>query len=114
MCVRRVPHRRQIRWAMPGAADIEPLAKRRDLACRRETARLAEMHPDKIDEPLSNEWHPLVRAVEEFAHGDWHRCLLPQHVEVAVVLRRKRILDEKGPIPLQFLRSEEHTSELQS
>ena len=73
------------------------LGQDRDFARGRESARLGNVHADVVDEPFGDQRLPLVRAVEEFAHGDGRGAILPDLPEVADILRRERVFDEEHP-----------------
>lgn len=69
----------------------------------RNAADLRKMATDEIDLPPAHQRHPLVGIVEQFAHGDWCRRLAAEMLEVADILRRERILDEKRVIRFEIL-----------
>src|SRR3712207_1094134 len=94
------------------------------------------MHADEIDQTLPDERHVLGLIHEQLAHSDGRRGALAHQPEVLCVLRRERVLEEKQVVGFEFsgeayglyrrytlvdivqqlhlVRSEEHTSELQS
>ncbi len=65
------------------------------VARRGDPAHLADVHAQEIDQPLLDQQPPLVRVVEQLAHGDRGGALLPDHAEPFDIFRGQRILQEK-------------------
>jgi len=72
---------------VPRGFDAVHLAQNRNLPRRREAAGLGKVHADVVDEAFRHQWDPLVRTVEEFAHGDRRSAILSDLPEIAEVLR---------------------------
>src|ERR1035437_4191717 len=51
------------------------------------------MNTDVVDQALGNQRDPLMRVVEQLAHGERGRTLLPDHSEISSVLRRESVLE---------------------
>src|SRR5262249_29287061 len=68
--VHSVSDRRNIARPMPGRADVEKLAARRDLPRHVQAARCGDVDADEIDEPLGHQENPLVPVYEKLPHGD--------------------------------------------
>ncbi len=74
MGVRGMADRRDVTRAVPGAADVEPLAQSGDLARDAQPADLRNMNPDEVNQPLGNQADPFVRTVETARPSQWeHR-----------------------------------------
>ena len=78
---------------MPSHAEL--LGENRDLARGSESAGLRNVYPDVIDQALGDQRLPLVRAVEQLAHGDRRGAVLADLPEVAEIFRRERIFEEE-------------------
>jgi hypothetical protein len=57
---------------------------------------------EEVDQPPGHQRHPLVGVVEQLAHRNRRRRLLPQRGEVADVLRAQRVLEEEQVVRLQL------------
>src|SRR5918994_5939490 len=97
-------HRRDVTRAVPRRAYAEKFAVRRQLARQAQAPDIRDMHPDKVDQAVTDERHVLGLIDEELPHGEGRRSLLPQDAEVLDVLRRERVLQEEQTVRLQFLR----------
>ncbi|SPF49850.1 hypothetical protein SBA4_4210005 [Candidatus Sulfopaludibacter sp. SbA4] len=86
---------RDVAGPVPRGLDAEVLGQDGDLARGCESAGLRNVHADVVDQPLGDQRLPLVRAVEQLAHGDGGGAVLPDLAEVGVVLGRERILEEE-------------------
>src|ERR1700692_2209051 len=80
---------------MPRSLYAELLGENGDLARRAEASRLRNMHANVVDELLGDQRLPLVRAVEELAHGNGGGAVLADLAEIAQVLGRERVLEKK-------------------
>src|SRR5260221_13353598 len=80
--VRAVSDGGHIAGTMPGRAHVVDLAESGDLAARGQPAGLGNVDADVVDEPLGDKRRPLVRAVEQLAHGERGGALLADHAEV--------------------------------
>ena len=83
---------------MPGTADVEAFGQGGDFTSDAQSADLGDVDSDEIDQAFGDKTGPLVWVIEEFAHGNGHTGLLTQHLEVADVFRRDRILNEEGTV----------------
>src|ERR1017187_3199759 len=81
--------------AVPGGLDAVDLGHGGDLAHGRQAAGLAHVDADVIDQASGDERGPLVRAVEELAHGDGRGTLTADLVEVRDVFGRERVFHEE-------------------
>jgi hypothetical protein len=61
------------------------------------------MDPDVVDQAVADQRRPLVRAVEQLAHRNRRRALLPDDAEPLDVFRRKRVFQKEQPEPLALL-----------
>ena len=66
-------------------------------------ADVGHVHADEIDHALLDERHVLVHVDEEFTHGDGHGGVVADVLEVVVLLRRQRVLEEKEAVGLELL-----------
>ncbi len=86
---------RDVAWSVPGGADVELFGEHGDLATRGEAADLRDMAADVINEALGDEGLPLVRAVEELAHGERGGAVLADLAEVVDVFGREGVFEEE-------------------
>src|SRR5579884_1388615 len=93
---------REVAGTVPGGADAEELGHGGDLANGRQAASLRDVDADEIDEALGDERGPLVRAVEEFAHGELRGALLADHAEIRDVFGREGVFEEEQAERLDF------------
>src|ERR1700693_1605271 len=84
--VRHVADGRHVAGAMPCCLHAKMFAKNRDLASWSKASSLRNMTTDVVNQPFGDQRRPFVRAVEEFAHGDRRRTLLPDLAEVRDIL----------------------------
>src|SRR5438046_930959 len=87
---------------MPGGADPEKFAERRNFSSHANAADLAEVASDVIDEAVFDDIHVLVGVIEEFTHRNGRGALLAQNFEITDILRAKRIFHEEWMILLDF------------
>ena len=65
------------------------------MARRGNTTHLADVHANKIDEPILNKRHPLVRMIKKFAHRQGCGTLRAHVVKIRIVFRRERIFQKE-------------------
>ena len=87
--------RRNVAGPVPGGTNAVHAGECRHVSGRREAAHLADVHADKVDQPVLDERRPLSRVVEEFPHRDGRGALLPDVSEPLQVFRRERVLQEE-------------------
>src|SRR5579872_1083713 len=75
--IRHVAYRRYVAGAVPSRLYAEGFGENCDLARRAESAHLRQMNANIVDEPLGDQRLPLMRIVEQLAHGDWSGAVLP-------------------------------------
>src|ERR1700722_18995883 len=85
--VGHVAYRRNIPRAMPGGPDPIRFGQDRDFARRSKPAYLGNMHAYVVNKSSLNQRLPLVWVVEELAHGNRCRTVLPDLLEVGDVFR---------------------------
>ena len=98
-----VRDRRGVAGAVPGGLHAEELAERRHLARRAQPADLRDVDADEVDQPAGDQRQVFLLRVEQLAHRDRHARLLPDEVEVVLLLGRQRVLDEERVVLLQLL-----------
>ena len=88
---------------LPGGVDAEGFAEARDLATRRDAARLGYPHADVVDEALGDEGRPFVGIHEEFPHGLGRRALFPDEPVPLHLFRGQHVLNEEDAVGFQPL-----------
>ena len=114
MQVGRVADRRDIAGAVPSGAEAVQVGVEGDVARQGETAHLAYMHTNKVDELPGNQWLPFARVVEQLAHGQRRGALLADAGEPLQVLRREEIFQEEELGRLQVFRKLHRVDGLQA
>src|SRR5262249_35619332 len=80
---------------MPGGANAEEFRERLNLARRTQASYLRDVDAYEIDQAVLDQRHVFVLRVEQLAHGQRGRGLLPQDFEMFVFLGRERIFEEE-------------------
>jgi len=78
---------RDVSGPVPSSFYAKILGQNRDLARRRQAARLRQVDANVINQALDNQRLPLVRAIKQLTHGQGSRALLANLAEVGNVLR---------------------------
>src|SRR5215212_7854853 len=98
-----VAHRRSVARPMPGRAHAEEIAKSRDLAGHADAADLREMAANEINQTPADNIDVFIRIIEQLAHRNWRRALLPKNFEVTDIFGREGIFHEIWAILFQLL-----------
>ena len=80
---------------VPGGANAVHAGKYRRVTRGCEATHLADVHSDKVNQPVLDERGPLSGVVEEFPHGNGRGALLPYAAEPFQVLRGERVLQKE-------------------
>ena len=88
-------NRRCIARTVPRGSHIVHIGKCSDIARRSNTPHLADVHANKINEPILNKRCPLVRMIKKFAHRQRCGALRAHVVKIRIVFRRESIFQKE-------------------
>src|SRR5437016_3626042 len=99
----RMVDRIDVARPVPGGPHAEGFRQTRELQTGSDAADVVEPDADEIDQAVRYQAGPFHRMAKQFAHRDRSAALLPDHFEVAHLLRRQRVLRKKQAVLLQRL-----------
>ena len=109
----RVAHRRAVARAVPGGPHAERLGGHRGLAGGGQPAQVAEVHPQKVNQPPADQRQPLAGLGEQLAGGDGRGRRGAQPFVPADLLKRQRVLKKEEPETLNIFRKAQRLHRIQ-
>src|SRR5206468_12303301 len=82
-----MPDGRNVTRTVPGGLHLKCLSQSGNFAGRGKAAGLRNVHADVVDQAVTDDDLPFMRAVEQFTHSEWCGALGANLTEVFYVLR---------------------------